>query len=186
MNTAIVVGSIADIAVRNNTTIAESFLNCELITIVDVSGSMEMRDSRDGQSRYHVALEELAKLQAGRPGKVAVIAFSDSAQFVPGGVPPMLGGSTNLAAALGFARIADSAQMRFVVISDGYPDDSRAALAEAATYQGRIDTVFIGPENDVEGRSFLQKLAAANGGQAVTADRAKELAATIETLLLHA
>lgn len=183
---SVVAGSLADIAARSNTSIAESFLSCEIVTIVDVSGSMEMRDSRGGQSRYRVALEELAKLQQSRPGKVAVIAFSDSVEFVPGGVPPMLGGGTDLAAALRFAHMADSAGMRFVVISDGYPDDDEAALREAAGYRGRIDTVYVGPESDRVGREFLQKLATANGGQAVTADCAKELAAKIETLLLHA
>lgn len=186
MNNAIVVGSLADIAARSNTSIAESFLSCELITIVDVSGSMEQRDSRGGQSRYRVALEELAKLQKSRPGKVAVIAFSQSVEFVPGGVPPMLGGGTDLAAALRFARMADSASMRFVVISDGYPDDEPAALAEAAKFVGRIDTVYVGPESDLGGRDFLSRLAAASGGQSVTADRAQQLAAKIETLLLHA
>ena len=186
MNNAIVVGSLADIAARSNTSIAESFLSCELITVVDVSGSMEMRDSRGGQSRYRVALEELAKLQKSRPGKVAVIAFSQSVEFVPGGVPPMLGGGTDLAAALRFAHMADSASMRFVVISDGYPDDDDAALAEAAKYVARIDTVYVGPESDRHGREFLARLAAASGGQSVTAARAQQLAAKIETLLLHA
>lgn len=186
MNTSIVVGSLADIAAKGNVSLAESFLNCEVTTIVDVSGSMDAHDSRGGQSRYTIALEELAKLQKARPGKVAVIAFSQSVEFVPGGVPPMLGGGTDLAAALRFARMADSASMRFVVISDGYPDDDKAALAEAASYQGRIDTVYVGPESDRYGRDFLARLAAANRGRAVTANRALELAATIETLLLHA
>lgn len=186
MTTSIVVGSLADIAAKSNTSIAESFLNCELMTIVDVSGSMETHDSRGGQSRYTIALEELAKLQKSRPGKVAVIAFSDTVEFVPGGVPPLLGAGTDLTAALRFAHMADSATMRFVVISDGLPDDEPSALREASKFVARLDAVYVGPETDNVGRAFLTRLTAASGGQAVTADRAQQLAATIETLLLHA
>ena len=38
------------------------------------------------------------------PGKLAVIAFSDSTVFAPGGQPPLLGSGTNLAGALRFAK----------------------------------------------------------------------------------
>lgn len=186
MNTSIVVGSIADIADKTGTSIAESFLNCDALVIMDVSGSMAMTDSRGGRSRYEVALEELAALQASMPGKVAVIAFSDAAEFVPGGVPMLMGGGTNLAGALRFARMADGADMRFIAVSDGECDDEAAALSEAAMFEAHIDTVFVGPERYPIGRAFLQRLAAASGGRSVTADRAQELATKIETLLLHA
>ncbi|NLX36052.1 MAG: VWA domain-containing protein [Chloroflexi bacterium] len=186
MTCDIVVGSIADVAEKKGASIAESFMNCDAMVIIDVSGSMGMTDSRGGLSRYEVALEELAKLQASMPGKVAVVAFSDGAQFVPGGVPMMLGGGTDLAGALRFARIVDGTGMRFVVVSDGEPDDESAAMTEAQMFEARIDTVYVGPERYPAGRSFLQRLAAASGGQSVTADRAQELAAQVETLLLHA
>ena len=186
MSNSIVVGSIADIAEKTGTSIAESFLSCDALVIVDVSGSMAANDSRGKRSRYEVALEELAKLQASMPGKVAVVAFSDGAEFVPGGVPMLMGGGTDLAAALRFARMADGADMRFIVVSDGEPDDETAALYEAQLYEAHIDTVFVGPERYPVGRSFLQRLAAASGGRSVTADRAQELAVTLETLLLHA
>ena len=186
MNTSIVVGSIADIAEKTGTSIAESFLNCDALVIMDVSGSMAMTDSRGGRSRYEVALEELAALQATMPGKVAVIAFSSNVQFVPGGVPPLIGESTDLAAALRFARMADGVDMRFIVVSDGEPDEADAALREAAMYEAKIDTVFVGPERYPVGRAFLQRLAAASGGRSVTADRAQELAVKLETLLLRA
>jgi Mg-chelatase subunit ChlD len=186
VNNSIVVGSIADIAEKTGTSIAESFLSCDALVIVDVSGSMAMTDSRGKRSRYEVALEELAALQASMPGKVAVIAFSGSVQFVPGGAPPLIGEATDLAAALRFARLADGADMRFIVVSDGEPDDEAAAMAEAAMYEAHINTVFVGPERYPVGRAFLQRLAAASGGRSVTADRAQELAVTLETLLLHA
>ena len=92
---AIVTGSLSDVAKREDVSLAESFLSCDAIILCDVSGSMGAYDSRGGKTRYEVALEELAALQAHMPGKLAIIAFSDNTLFVPGGVPPMLGMGTN-------------------------------------------------------------------------------------------
>ena len=184
MSTAITVGSIADLAAKSGTSLAESFISCDAVVIIDVSGSMGAHDSRGNKSRYDVALEELAALQEALPGKIGVIAFSDDAHFIPGGVPPFLGSGTDLTAALRFAKVADVPDMRFFVISDGEPDDERAAMAVAQTYSNRIDTIYVGPERHPRGRDFLARLAQATGGQNVTADRVMELADTIETLLL--
>lgn len=96
MNTEIVPGSISALAQSSGKSIAELFTRAEVVAIVDTSGSMSNQDSRGGKSRYEVACEELAYLQKNRPGKVAVISFSDSAQFCPGGVPFYEGGGTNL------------------------------------------------------------------------------------------
>lgn len=182
----IVAGSLADQARLNSTSLAESFLSAALIVIVDTSGSMGAGDSRGGKSRYDVACAELADLQHSMPGKVAVIAFSSDTVFVPGGLPPFLGGGTDLAGALQFAHVADTPGMRFVVISDGEPDDSSAALSVAATYINRIDCIYVGAESNPSGRHFLQLLAKSSGGKSVTADRAQELRSSIEALLLSA
>ncbi|HOR01504.1 MAG TPA: VWA domain-containing protein [Anaerolineae bacterium] len=101
---AIVPGSLSAIAAREGQSLAETFLNADAVILVDTSGSMMSGDSRGGRSRYNVALEELAHLQAHMPGKLAVIAFSDSTVFAPGGQPPLLGSGTNLAGALRFAK----------------------------------------------------------------------------------
>lgn len=181
---AIVPGSLSAVARRDGVSLAESFVGADAVIIVDTSGSMSTCDSRGGQSRYDVALHELAKLQAHMPGKLAVLAFSSGVMFCPGGQPPLLGGNTDLAGALRFAKVADVPGMRFVVISDGQPDDERKALAVAKTYTNRIDTVFVGPENDWQGgRAFLEKLAKASGGQHIAADRVHELADKTERLL---
>lgn len=183
MQTALVVGSLAQIAQRDGMSIAESFLAVDAVILVDVSGSMYTDDCRDHQRRYDVALEELTRLQGDLPGRLAIVAFSNAPQFVPNGVPPLLGGSTDLTGALRFIRLADTGDIRLIVISDGQPDDERGALAAAAQYRGRIDTVFVGPEGD-RGADFLRRLAAANGGAHVTAIHAHELAAKTERLLL--
>ena len=182
-NTAIVPGSISAIAKSNRTSIAETFANADVVIIVDTSGSMHTTDSRGGRSRYDVALEELATLQNSNPGKLAVIAFSNTTYFVPSGQPPMLGGGTDLAGALRFTKIADTGDMRFVIVSDGEPDDAQAALEVAATYKGRIDVVYVGPEDRPTGREFLTRLAQSKGGQAVTAKQATQLAAQTQRLL---
>jgi len=181
---AVVPGSLADVAERAAHSIAESFVNCDTVIIVDSSGSMETRDARGGRRRYDVALEELAALQKRLPGRLAIIAFSTTCHFVPTGIPPLLGGGTDLANALRFAKVADVAGMRFIVISDGEPDNEEEALAVATTYHGRIDTIYVGAESSPVGRDFLARLARAKGGATVTADRVDELADAAERLLM--
>lgn len=102
----LVKGSLADIAKSRGETLAESFLDADCIVIVDVSGSMESEDAAGGKSRYKVACDELAALQSTMPGKIAVIAFSHEVIFCPNGVPLNIGGGTNLAGALTFAKAA--------------------------------------------------------------------------------
>src|SRR5690606_37127490 len=132
---------------------------------------------------YEQACDELRKLQADLPGKVAVIAFSDEPEFAPSGKPRLIGGSTDLARALQFVYIADGCGIRFIVISDGYPDDATAALRQAKQFESRIDCVYIGgPGGD--GAQFLRQLAAASGGQ-YSKNTVKEIAARTKTLLLN-
>lgn len=165
MTNAIVPGSLSAITQQQGTTLAESFLNCDAILIVDMSGSMGSNDAPGNISRYEAAERELRKIQAQLPGKVAVVAFSSSVQFVPGGVPPRLGGGTDMAGALRFVKPADGT-CKFILISDGLPDDERETLRIAKTFESKIDTVYIGPETDWHnGRRFLEQLAAATGGK---------------------
>lgn len=179
--TQLVVGSVAAVAAAQGKAVAEAFMSVEVIALVDTSGSMEVRDT--DASRYEVACRELALLQAAHPGKVAIISFATGCQFCPSGVPVMDGGSTNLTAALRFARTSDLPGVRFVVISDGQPDNEDTALAEARQFRGRIDVVYVGPEGGY-GSGFMQRLAAIGRGQSVTAAHAQKLAPTIERLLL--
>lgn len=183
MNSAIVPGSLAQVAKTDNKSLAEAFINADVVALVDVSGSMRDCDSRGGKSRYAVACTELAQIQNANRGKIAIIAFSSHTIFVPSGVPPMLGRYTDLAGALRFARVADTGKVRFVVISDGEPDNELTALTEATKYRGRIDVVYVGPEDRPAGRDFLTRLAQSRAGVCVTADRAAELAAQTQLLL---
>lgn len=182
LSNVVIKGSIADIAKNTNKSIAETFASASVIVLVDTSASMETDDSRGGKTRYEVACEELAAIQGQLPGKIAVISFSSDAVFCPNGQPLLIGAGTNMVAALNFAKIADLEGVRFILISDGEPDDSVATLSIARTYKNRIDTIFVGPEGGA-GAQFLTRLAKTSGGQTVTADRAKELAPTIQHLL---
>lgn len=182
--TALVPGSLGAIAKQTGASLAETFLNASCIVICDTSGSMAARDSRGGKSRYDVELEELAKLQAAMPGKIAVIAFSHSVTFCPDGRPYNFGGNTDLASALDFAKVADVPGIRFVIISDGIPDEPELALCAARKYKARIDAIYVGPEADNDGgRRFLERLALESGGKAMAANRAMELAAKAQLLL---
>jgi len=179
---AIVVGSIGDVAQKSSQSIAHSFVNAKIIAVVDVSGSMAVHDARDGQSRYDVALQELATLQRRNPGEVAVLAFSSKVEFIPGGVPPLFGKGTDLAGALRFAKMADAPGLRFVVISDGQPNDEQTALAAARAIKARIDVVYVGPEGGA-GSQFLAQLANTGRGQ-VAKVSINELSNTVERLAL--
>jgi len=176
-------GSLKAAAIRDDVSIAESFLSADHIILVDVSGSMVAEDSHGGRRRFDVACWELAKLQQDLPGKIAVFSFSNRVQFVPAGVPIFERGGTDLTAALTYVKIADGT-VSFVVVSDGLPDDEQSALAIAATFESKIDTVYVGPETDRSGADFLRKLAQAAGGKSVVADRVQDLATKTEKLLL--
>ena len=185
MNTQyqIITGSLGQIAQVSGKSIAETFVGADAIVIVDVSGSMGTNDSRNGQSRYAVACDELANIQNTLPGKIAVIAFNNLTTFVPNGIPPTPAGGTRLDEALKFARIADIPGMHFVLISDGEPESELHALSEASKYKNKIDVIYVGPEEFPDGREFLAKLAALTGGKTVTADRAQALGAGVMQLL---
>jgi Mg-chelatase subunit ChlD len=187
MDTALVKGSLYQVAQQSGRSLAEQFVNVRCAVIVDVSGSMEAKDAGESRSRWQAAGAEMRTLQAEMPGEIAVIAFSDRVQFVPSGVLPRvgeLGGGTGMARALDFVREIglDTEGVRVVLVSDGAPNSREATLATARKFTQRIDTIFVGPEGG-RGAEFLAQLAAASGGVAATASLVKELAATTRLLL---
>jgi Mg-chelatase subunit ChlD len=184
-NTTLVPGSLSALAAQNAHSLAEAFVNARVVVIADVSGSMHARDARGGQRRYEVAQTELTALQREYPGQIAVVAFADYPQFCPTGILPPPDGSTNLRAALRFAKVADVPGIRVILISDGLPDDAAGALAVARTYTQRIDVIYVGHE-DGTGREFLARLAQAAGGTFHVNARATNLLPTLHQLMLAA
>lgn len=182
-NQSLTYGSLGEMAQRAGKSIAETFMQADALIMVDISISMSERDCGEG-TRYDAALGELKKLQRQIPGKVGVIQWSNSAQFMPGGIPDFPTGSTDLAQCLKFVKPADNTGIRMILISDGEPDDQESALAVARTFKSKIDTVFVGPANGC-GADFLRRLAAVTGGRAVTQSVAEigQLSQTVKKLL---
>jgi len=184
MTNSLVKGSLAAVAATNGQSLAQTFISCDVIVLVDTSGSMGTMDSLEGQSRYDHACRELATLQSSLPGKIGVISFSARVMFCANGIPFNFKSTTNIAEALKFAKVADiPGAMRFILISDGEPDDAKAALQMARAYANKIDCIYVGPLGG-EGRAFLERLAGASGGSFVTAAQAKELAGSVQKLLV--
>jgi hypothetical protein len=142
------------------------FMGVKAFVMVDVSSSMDVCDAGNGKSRYDVACDELAKLQNENPGEIAVGAFSNHADFCPGGVPIHAGGMTDMAAALEMMLMADNTGIRLVLISDGEPNDQSATLKIAGKFKSKIDTIFVGNETGFR-PGVPAQLAAATGGVAV-------------------
>lgn len=162
MTYAITKGSLSDLAQASGAGLAEAFLSADTIILVDTSGSMNSYDgTRD--TRYDRACAELARLQANLQGRIAVFAFSHTCEFCPGGVPTYFGQGTAMAQALETVHPADGLVDRFVLISDGYPDNGQDALTQARRFTTRIDCVFIGSEGDA-GADFLRRLSDLSGG----------------------
>lgn len=176
-------GSVADVARANGTTVAKAFLAADVVVIVDTSGSMGARDSRGGNSRYDIAVEELRKVQERNPGAVAVVSFSDSVEFCPDGNPINLSGGTDVESALKYVKQVDG-MVKFVLISDGEPDDEQDALNVAKTFKSKVNTIYVGPEIGNGGRDFLRRLANLTGGQMSDSKFAVDLADKV-TPLLH-
>lgn len=185
MNNAIVPGSISAIAQQNKTGLAESFLNCEALILLDLSGSMETQDTPSGESRRKVATDHLIRLQKSHAGKLALFCFADYTVACPAGFPQDCGGSTNLYSALEHILPYDGLGMKIIIVSDGVPNRKEDCLKLARQFKNKLDTIFTGPEDDSEGgRAFLKKLAEATGGQSLESDSPGLLANPVERLLL--
>lgn len=178
----VVQGSLQQVSQQKGITLAESFLDVDVILIVDMSGSMGTHDAPGGLSRFEAAENELKRLQVELPGKIGVIAFSSYPLFCPNGQPARLDGSTDIASALQFVKAADDTGIRFILISDGEPNDKEATLNVARTFKSKIDTIFIGPELS-PGKEFLKRLASVTGGKQVDSKEVGMLAAPVMTLL---
>lgn len=185
MTNAIIPGSLQAISQHDGATLAESFLSCDALVVMDMSGSMDMPDTPTGETRRKVATDHLIKLQKNHPGKLALICFADYAIFCPAGLPQQCGGSTKLDRALEYVKVADGAGLKIIIVSDGSPNDPGKCLEIARGFENHLDTIYVGPEDDREGgRAFLAKLASLTGGQSLKSDSPGLLEPSVERLLL--
>jgi hypothetical protein len=183
MSNAIIKGSLGDVAKRENMPLAETWMGVNMAVVCDTSGSMHLSDSRDGQKRYDVMIHELEKIQNNYPGKVAVIGFSSGVEWYPNGVPYFEGNMTDMVKALQFIKPIDGLDIAITLISDGSPDDKEETLRVAKGFKTKINTIYVGPEDDRDCRRFLEDLAQLTGGTYQSDFRVDQLENKIAGLL---
>lgn len=178
-------GSLAEIAggiTANPHKMAMALKNADLLVLVDCSSSMSQRDAGPNadQVRHDAAQECLDILQNEFPGRIAVGAFnSESHGLIHTGVLPKPAGSTPLSLALDFFFPKVKAMgMKFVVISDGEPDDPAKCISIGKREAYPTYCIFVGDRNDpARGQDFLRRLSEVTGGtfDHVTLDNIKLL-----------
>jgi uncharacterized protein with von Willebrand factor type A (vWA) domain len=138
-----------------------------IVVLADCSGSMEdLIGSQNMRKCDHlrIALEDVLLAFP----KIKLIAFHFTAKVITDAArlrEPQ--GGTNMAAAL---RLAQKFKPRkTIVISDGLPDNERAALKAADELTGAIDTIYCGPDAH-PAAEFLRKLSRSSGGVSVLWD----------------
>jgi hypothetical protein len=141
------------------------------IIMADVSSSMA--DKAGDRRKIQILQEALDWL---RPAaSCRIIAFASTPRVIEPGQPlPAPYGGTALHLALRYA--AQSRPQHTIVISDGMPDDERAALAAAAEITGWIDVIYCGPDDDDRAIDFMGRMARAGRGSSVTVDLRREAA----------
>jgi len=137
------------------------------IFLLDISGSMDTYV--EGKSK----LDHLRDIMRDYP-EARKICFSsdvycdvDRNGNVDCAIPSSAHGSTDLAKAIGHLRTLTKRPERIVLISDGEPDDSDAAIREAIGFSVPIDIIFIGQKGG-SGERFMIKLATFTRGRQFT------------------
>lgn len=182
MSNAIIPGSLSHMAKRNSQGLAESFLSAKIVVLLDDSGSMSTNDAPNGLSRREAAKRELVRLQKQNPGEIALICFADFPLFCPHGDVIPCGGSTDMAKALEFIKVADDCGLKIVLISDGAPNSEDETLRVATNFKSKIDCIYIGREGG-SGQYFLDKLMSITGGKRYEADAPGMLGSGVDLLL---
>jgi hypothetical protein len=132
----------------------------------DVSASMN--ESAGSQRKIDVLREALSTI-VNDTKDCTIFAFASYAKLVenPDELPQPSGG-TALHLALRAASSLDPESV--LVISDGHPDSSELAFSSAALLPGRIDVLYIGPDDDKEAKSFMLALARTHCGVVIERD----------------
>lgn len=139
------------------TATAEARRNRPSVRVVLADTSASMAEPAGSRRKCDVLADALAGVDGAR-----IVAFSsDVIDVAPGQPMPPPSGGTALHLALDRAREMNATNV--LVISDGHPDDARAASAAADRLDARIDVVYCGPEHDRDGMAFMRRLARGGG-----------------------
>lgn len=169
-------GSVYEVANAQSREVAMVLADVDAIILFDISSSMH-------GEKFIQAGRALDELQKKFRGKLALIEFDSQARWRLNGHPSAPNGSTNLTAALELAKPFDGTGIRFGIISDGAPDNRYSAQDVAATFEDPIDTIFIGPDHDMVGKSFLESISRLKGGKSLGQTEVRELEAKMTKLL---
>lgn len=152
-------GSIKDIAAAEGKEEAEVLAEADAVILIDISSSMLDRMS-DGSSKHEHAKKNVLQLQRDFVGKLAIVQFNNFPKLCLDGIIDGASGGTSLTPALEFIEPLDAMpDVRFIIVSDGQPQDGTRALAAANRFKSEIDVIWIGEDNDLQGREFMEKLA---------------------------
>lgn len=138
----------------------------QVVVLADVSASMGGPAAGD-KRKIDVLREAIASATQNTPARLFV--FSATTREVQSVPEPE--NNTNLAQALREVQRLDPGVT--LVISDGQPDNARAALDVASTFRGAIDVLYIGNDKDYAAISFMQQLAKVGGGDVRVHDVAR-------------
>ncbi len=130
----------------------------EAIFICDYSGSMY--DMNEGMCLFEHMNSILRKIQA-----INILAFADFCKFtnIPLDNPVGIGSRTDMAQALSLVKTKYSSFKKFILISDGFPNNPELTLEKAKELNHPIECIYLGMPNS-DGYLFLEKLAnIANG-----------------------
>lgn len=165
----VVDGSISEQALAMGVDEASVLMDCNLVILIDASGSMAERDAggkTEPRTRMDVARAELKEIQRKHPGKAAIWVFSTKCEFCPGGVPPFLDEFTNLKGAVDTVRdFLVATKKPLLIISDGEPDYPKEAHVRAVrSLPVKVSTIYVGPLHDMYGgKEFLESLCQKGG-----------------------
>jgi hypothetical protein len=127
------------------------------VLLLDLSTSMNEFVGHTGRTRRDVLEQAVVNLLLRHPN-VLVFAFGSDVLRVTDptrGLPPSLGG-TDLKLALD--RVRAQRPTTVIVVSDGEPNDAKAALTSALLLNCKIGTVYCGDEENAAAIAFLRDL----------------------------
>lgn len=177
-------GSLNDIVTARKKKVEDEQKKKERFLLLDCSGSMG-ESIENGRAKID-ALREIVKSLQAKTTFTTVIFPAQTGAMISDEIPGA-GGNTPLHSAL---ELTMKYPVRHIVIvSDGMPDDSQAALSLARDLKGRgvkIDVFYVGPRPH-PGEDFLRQLSAETGGQFESTSLGhndREMIASIERKML--
>lgn len=150
------------------------------VILIDLSGSMQ--EIALGQRKVDLMWQALERVTCIETID-QLLGFNDNLFEVNLDNVPEPQGSTELAPALS-SILQEYRPTSTLVVSDGVPNNRDAALSVAGRFQGVINTLYIGPEDNQAAIAFMRSLATSGAGTASRANIENGVAALSSSMLL--